>query len=369
MEKPLTTPLVKQPYAITVAKHNFNVHEMRIMTRITQALQKDMLYSKDRSEVQKTLFGDKIIRIPTQSLLPKGSQNYAAVKRALKSLEDKSMTIRGKDKCGSYETNARLIMKSKYYLSNEMVEIQLDRDILPDYLSLASYSRYIAEISFDSSSRYIMRMYQFICHWRDKTKKVVTIDELRDFLEIGDKYGKPKDFRRHILEPCIADLRGRADVWFEIETTIKQGRSVTGYVFKIYTRGRSYHDVSAHATNIRNVLKSVFGLRDFHLEQLNGIIGKEEYHTHIYKKCEDIHEQLSNGRVQHTQAYVVKALQREFGDVDAKEVYTPPDNLRRQLKAAGHEGAAVKRRAAAGPSNIGEHIANMIPKKSKLGSE
>ena len=81
MEKPLTTPLVKQPYAITVAKHNFNVHEMRIMTRITQALQKDMLYSKDRSEVQKTLFGDKIIRIPTQSLLPKGSQNYAALSR------------------------------------------------------------------------------------------------------------------------------------------------------------------------------------------------------------------------------------------------------------------------------------------------
>ena len=97
MEKPLATHLVKQPYAITVAKHNFNVHEMRIMTRITQALQKDMLYSKDRSEVQKTLFGDKIIRVPTQSLLPKGSQNYAAVKRALKSLEDKSMTIRGKD--------------------------------------------------------------------------------------------------------------------------------------------------------------------------------------------------------------------------------------------------------------------------------
>ena len=63
MEKPLTTSLVKQPYAITVAKHNFNVHEMRIMTRVTQALQKDMLYSKDRSELQKTLFGDKIINL------------------------------------------------------------------------------------------------------------------------------------------------------------------------------------------------------------------------------------------------------------------------------------------------------------------
>ena len=92
---------IKQPYAITVAKHDFNVHEMRIMTRITQALQKDMLYGKTRLEVQKTLFGDKIIRIPTQSLLPKGSQNYSAVRRALRSLEQKTMSIRGKDKYGS----------------------------------------------------------------------------------------------------------------------------------------------------------------------------------------------------------------------------------------------------------------------------
>ena len=76
---------IKQSYAITVAKHSFNVHEMRIMTRITQALQKDMKYGKTRLEVANTLLGDKIIRIPTQTLLPQGSKNHAAVKRALKS--------------------------------------------------------------------------------------------------------------------------------------------------------------------------------------------------------------------------------------------------------------------------------------------
>ena len=108
-----------------------------------------MLYGKTLLEVQKTLFGAKIIRIPTQSLLPKGSRNYGAVRRALRSLEEKSMLIRGKDKHGNYEATARLIMKSKYYLNNEMVEIQIDRDILPDYLALASYSRYIEEVSLD----------------------------------------------------------------------------------------------------------------------------------------------------------------------------------------------------------------------------
>ena len=229
-------PLIKQPYAIAIAKHNFNVHEMRVMTRIVQALQKNMVSGATALEVQETPCNDKIVHIPTQYLLPKGSQNYSAVRRALRSLEEKSMLVKGKDEYGNYETTARLIMKSKYYLNNEMVEIQIDRDILPDYLALASYSKYIAEVSFDSSSRYIMRMYQFISQWKGETEKVVTIDELRDILELGDKYRKPKDLRRHILEPCIEDLKKCADVWFEIETPIKAGRSITAYILKVYTR-------------------------------------------------------------------------------------------------------------------------------------
>lgn len=359
--------LIKQPYAITVAKHNFNVHEMRVMTRITQALQKDMLYGKTRLEVQKTLFGDKIIRIPTQSLLPKGSHNYGAVRRALRSLEEKSMLIRGKDKHGDYEATARLIMKSKYYLNNEMVEIQIDRDILPDYLALASYSKYIAEVSFDSSSRYIMRMYQFISHWKDKTKKVVTVDELRDVLELGDKYRKPKDLRKHILEPCIEDLKKRADVWFEIDAPIKTGRSITAYVFKIYTRNESTHNAEAHTTNIQHVLKTVFGLHAYHLEQLRSIINKAEYHPHIYEKLSDIEAQVRTGKVQNIKAYVVKTLQNEFGEiVENSQVYSPPESIRQQIRATQRtEKAPVEKRLTTGLGSIGEHIAKMTPPSSK----
>lgn len=352
---------IKQPYAITVAKHNFNVHEMRIMTRVTQALQKDMVYGKTRLEVQKTLFGDKIIRIPTQSLLPKGSQNYAVVRRALRSLEEKSMLIRGKDKHGPYEATARLIMKSKYYLNNEMVEIQLDRDILPDYLALASYSKYMAEVSFDSSSRYVMRMYQFISHWKDKTKKMVTLDELRDVLELGEKYSKPKDLRKHILEPCIKDLKKRADVWFDIEAPTKTGRSITGYVFRIYTRNTDLRNAEAHTVNIQHLLKAA-GLRDYHLEQLRDILDKSEYHPHIYRKLKDVEEQISSGKVKNATAYIVKTLQNEFGAPEQRLTYKMPDSIRKQLHPAhGHEDASEEAHTRGiGTEAIEEHMKRLM---------
>jgi hypothetical protein len=100
MEYNLDTQLVKQPYALTMSKHRLNIHEFRIMTRIVQALQPSMSYGKDRSFIQHTLLGDITVKIPTKDLLPEGSHNYSVVKRALKSLEQKVINIRGKDASG-----------------------------------------------------------------------------------------------------------------------------------------------------------------------------------------------------------------------------------------------------------------------------
>ena len=365
-----SSSLIKQPYAITVARHDFNVHEMRIMTRITQALQKDMVYGKTRSEVQKTLFGDKIVRIPTRLLLPEGNQNYSVIRKALKSLEQKVMTIHNKDQYGSYETHARLIMKSKYYLSNQMVEIQLDRDVLPDYLALASYSKYIVEVSMESSSRYIMRVYQFISHWRDKTKKVVMLDELRDILEVGEKYSRPKDLRKYILEPCMKDLKKRADIWFDIEAPVKAGRSITGYVFKLYNRNNSARHASAHEQNIRDILKSIFGLTNYHLEQLREIVNRAELHPHIYEKIKEIEAQVRKGKVQKVKPYVVRVLQNEFGNMveENDQVYKLPTSIHRQLQIpeVPPQQPQVSNPAAtrSGMASIGEHMANMAQNKT-----
>ena len=360
--QPTPLTLVRQPYAITVAKHSFNVHEMRIMTRITEALQGDMMYGKTRSEVQQTLFGDKIVRVPTKLFLRnKDSNNYSAVRRALRSLETKTMTITSKDKYGEYETTARLIMKSKYYLNNEMVEIQLDRDILPDYLALASYSRYLVEVSTESSSSYIMRLYQFVSHWKDKTKKTVTIEELRDILEIGEKYARPKDLRKHILEPCIKDLKQRADVWFEIESAIKSGRSIVGYVFNIYHRQDNMHHASAHEQNLRNMLRVNFGFKEQHLSQVQHILARGELHSHIYGKLEDIYAQISGGTVKHVKAYVIKALYNEFGNpASHNDVHTLPPGAEQPTQEHGHtQHGPAEQHERGEPTAVGEHLVKL----------
>jgi hypothetical protein len=308
------TSLIKQPYAITMAKHRLNIHEFRIMTRVIQALQPNMVYGKDRSSIQHTLLGDVILHLPTKELLPEGSDNYSAVKRSLKLLEQKTINVSGKDSRGEYETHARLIMKSKYYLNNHMVEIQLDRDLLPDMFALArNYSQYLAEVAFNSSSPYVARLYIFFSHWKDKTKKTVMLDTLRDWLDLDSKYENSKDFRKRILEPASAELKKRADIWFEIDSPIKVGRSITGYVFKIFKRGGNNPILdSAHTQNIRHILRELFDLGDYHLRQLESIINRPDLHAHIHEKIQEISQHIRKGNVKHIKSYVVKSLKNEF---------------------------------------------------------
>lgn len=311
---------IMQPYYITMSSHDLNIHELRIMTRIIQALQPQMEYNKDRYDVQKTLFEDYILRLPTKDLLPENSNNYWAVKAALTSMEKKMINVIGKDKNGDYQTNARLIMKSKYYLNNQMVEIQLDRDLLPEILALAkNYSRYLVDVVFNSSSTYTARLYMFLSHWKDKKKMNVSISSLRAWLGLGNKYELSNDFKKFILEPAAIDLKNRADVWFEIDTPIKEGRAVTGFGLKIYKRSNNKALNMAHSQNIKYSLMELFGLSAYHLKQLEDIISKPELHAHIHDKINDIYGYVRSGNIKNPKAYVVTSLKNEFSEHALKE--------------------------------------------------
>lgn len=315
--------LVRQPYAVTMAKHRLNVHEMRIMFRVIEVLQSDMIYGKGRIQVQNTLFGNKIVRLHTKDLLPAGSENYSCVRRALKSLTQKNITIEGKDENGKYEVNTNLVMLSTYHYNNEFVELELSKYLLSSYLALAkNYSKYLLEIAFNSSSPNVMKLYQFISHWRDKNKIQVKLDELRDFLQLENKYKKSRDVREYILEPASKELKKRADIWFEIQESVKLGRRITGWVFKIYRKSMTTEDkrlAVVHEENLKNYLITLFKLRAHHINQLRPILAKSELHGHIYDKLKDIALSAQKTQIKNLQAYVITSLKNEFEEFLPKQ--------------------------------------------------
>ena len=148
--------MVRPGFAITMAKHKYDIYEQRIMIRIIQALPDEMKYDEDSCKIGETIGEDKILRLPTKSLLPEGNKHYDKVKTALVGLENKKIIINGRDKYGKYELIVRLILKSKYYLNNQIVEIKIDKDVFRILLGLSrNYTEYMFNIVFNCSVKLV----------------------------------------------------------------------------------------------------------------------------------------------------------------------------------------------------------------------
>ena len=79
---------VRPGFAITMARHKYDIYEQRIVIRIIQSLLEEMKYEEDSYKISKTTLGDKILHFPTKSLLPEGNKHDEKVKIALAGLEN-----------------------------------------------------------------------------------------------------------------------------------------------------------------------------------------------------------------------------------------------------------------------------------------
>lgn len=311
---------IRQPYAITLAKHRLNTHEMRVMFRIIEALQPDIQYNKDVRQVRETLFGNKIISIKTNLLLPEGSQNYSCVKRAINSLRKKDITIQKKGEKGISEVYTGMIVRGEYFLNNELVEIEVDRDLLPSFLALAkNYSKYLLNVAFNSSSPNVMKLYQYVSHhyWRNELKIEIDMEDLRGWLGIENKYPKSKDMRANILEPAMKELKEKADVYFEIKKPIKLGRKITGWEIRIFKKSFTEEELQKSRKKEGNILfylKEHFKLRETDLIQLNEYIRSPEWQPHIWNAMLRVEKRInaSHNKVKNRRLYMLQSLINEL---------------------------------------------------------
>ena len=232
--------LIKQPYHLTVSRNSFNIHEQRILIRILECLQQEMVYKQSPVAIGTNVASERVLRLKTKDFMRKGSKNYVAIRQALNAMLKKEVRIQGIDKKdGRYELVSNLISEYKYFYNNEFVEITIPKSVFPYLISLSSYTKYSFTIAFDASSPYTCRIYQYFSHWRDKKsgfEMTVHIDQLRAMLDLGKKYERANGIRRFILTPAIKELKEKEDVWFSIKEPIKEGRKIVGWVFKIHHR-------------------------------------------------------------------------------------------------------------------------------------
>lgn len=234
-------PHALQPYCFTVAQHQLNAIETRIMALIMLELKDAQIENFETSaEEDMEKLGaeeclkkwDKYSVVELSKSVGAIGENYTAVKNALKSLTTRRITITTKTKkttIGSVLVNWYL-----YEKNFEKIKIKVFPLLVPELIYLGkNYTNYGLSFLFLTKSAYAMRWYQIAHHWINQGTFTMPKEDIRNMFGLEDKYPRHVDFHRRIIADPFKEINELSDIDISVQEVHREWREVVGYTFRV----------------------------------------------------------------------------------------------------------------------------------------
>ena len=214
---------VIQSYIFTTAKYNFSVDEKRILYRLVELVQytlegKKLIsgYIIEDSELKSM----KSVKMPISSFLKDPeSENYSAVKKALKNLRNKTFEYQ----------NGRSwkligIIELPTFEERGLVEFKIHQEVYEALLDFSKgYRKYELKTAMSFESTYAMRFYELLSG--QKRPLTFKIEDLKVMFNLVGKYKKPSDFIKRVVETAKIELDKSSPYSFEYNEIKKSNRT------------------------------------------------------------------------------------------------------------------------------------------------
>lgn len=282
--------VILQSYFLTTAKYDFNVHEKRILYYCV-------------SEAQKCLAGEKlnkytsvktIVRKPSQEitmpisaiLIGEDDKNHMSVKKALYSLLDKKIAYEDKE----IWTAFTLISEPTINKAGDTATFKVSPLFWECVLDFSrGFHPYELQAAMRFTSVYSMRFYEMISNAQKGFKPKYSIDQIKEWFCLEDKYPDNSDFIKRVVKAAQKDLDKHAPWSFDFNPK-KEGRKYTAIEFtprecpqngdnhlrKIVAERRTDFSWTIPDRAIRSYLKDTIGFSDTELKN-NRDMWKDAY--------------------------------------------------------------------------------------------
>ena len=217
-----------QSYIVTSAKYDYSVYEKRILYRLIEMFQglTKGIKLNEKIKLQQDLFDVRIVTMPIALFLNgEDDKNYARIKSAISSLEDKSFTYED-DK--TWEV-IRIISEPKIDKYSESVRFRINPKVVSAFLDFSKgFSKYELVTAMQFESVYAMRFYELLSE--QKQPITYSIENLKIMFKIEGKYKLTADFIRYVIDPAKKELDKNSPYSFEYKP-LKTGRKITAIKF------------------------------------------------------------------------------------------------------------------------------------------
>lgn len=220
-------PMIWKSNALIEASYRLSVAEQRIMLTCisqvdrSQPMTDQVMYSVSVADI------DRLSGTSTHA-------TYDEIKKAALRLKQRTIWIYEKPN-GEGDHDQVLVtswVQSIRYIKREgRVELRFSHDMLP-YLSqfVEQFTAYALTDIAKMNSAHAIRLYELLMQWQSQKLRMITVEDLRHFLQLDDKYPLMADLRRWVIEPSVKQINEHSPInvaWAPKKT----GRRITHLAF------------------------------------------------------------------------------------------------------------------------------------------
>ncbi|MCK1794277.1 replication initiation protein [Pseudomonas violetae] len=159
------------------------------------------------------------------------------VKHAYEALDDAATKLFNRDirryAKGKIVERMRWVFHVKYKEGQGCVELGFSPTVLPHLTMLnKEFTSYQLKQIGSLSSFYAVRLYELMSQFLKLGERECSLDQLRQMLDLGEKYQDVKDMRKRVLDPALKELNSSTDLTVVAEPR-RKGRKIIGFAFTI----------------------------------------------------------------------------------------------------------------------------------------
>lgn len=155
---------------------------------------------------------------------------YTQVQNAIRKISRRWMTLRDDE----YVLDEVVFVTDRTYFKKEgRFRVVFHERLMPYIAELHNnYTKYkLVQIGAFTSTHSI-RLYELCSQYRDTGWRQTSLDDLKDWLQVSDKYPRYNSFNQRVLTPAIDEINAKSDLLVDVEP-IKRGRTIVALKFII----------------------------------------------------------------------------------------------------------------------------------------
>lgn len=165
---------------------------------------------------------------------------YKQIQAAIKRIYDRSVKTEDKERV----TEFRWVSSRTYFKKEGRFRIAMTDEVMPYLTQLkGQFTQYQLKHIAYFNSVHSIRIYELITQYRSVGSREITVEKLKEWLQVEDKYPRFNSLNQRVLEPAITEINEKSDLVVEVEQ-IKRGRTIHALNFVILPKQTAENDVN-----------------------------------------------------------------------------------------------------------------------------